>query len=120
MHTFGITENYFVIVEQPLSISVPTMMQTQFLNEPMGASFKWYEDQQVSITEQRDIKIPVDQIDTFLCFKIPFAVMRVLMFVIITIQIELLFIRIYVCKERSSVKVNLSQKHHAMKAHRKH
>jgi hypothetical protein len=42
------------------------------------------------------------------------------MFLIITIQTELLFIRIYVCKERSSVKVNLSQKHRAMKAHRKH
>lgn len=53
MHTFGITENYFVIVEQPLSISIPTMMQTHLLNDPMGASFKWYQDQRVSMTATR-------------------------------------------------------------------
>ncbi|XP_021940259.1 carotenoid isomerooxygenase-like isoform X2 [Zootermopsis nevadensis] len=53
MHTFGITENYFVIVEQPLSISIPTMMQTHLLNDPMGASFKWYQDQRTHILLMR-------------------------------------------------------------------
>jgi carotenoid isomerooxygenase len=49
MHTFGSTENYFVIVEQPLSISVPAMVRNRLLNEPMAASFRWYQDQQVSL-----------------------------------------------------------------------
>ncbi|KAJ4440180.1 hypothetical protein ANN_08318 [Periplaneta americana] len=46
MHTFGITENYFVIVEQPLSVSVPAMIKSQILNEPMAANLQWYQDQQ--------------------------------------------------------------------------
>jgi carotenoid isomerooxygenase len=70
MHTFGITENYFVIVEQPLSISVPTMIQTHLSNEPMGVSFKWYQDQQVSMTEQRDIDICIDQKNENCCPRI--------------------------------------------------
>lgn len=48
MHTFGSTENYFVIVEQPLSVSVPAMVQNHLLNEPLAASFRWYQDEQVS------------------------------------------------------------------------
>ncbi|XP_033606319.1 carotenoid isomerooxygenase isoform X2 [Cryptotermes secundus] len=46
MHTFGSTENYFVIVEQPLSVSVPAMVRNHLLNEPMAGSFRWYQDQQ--------------------------------------------------------------------------
>ncbi|XP_069703964.1 carotenoid isomerooxygenase-like isoform X2 [Periplaneta americana] len=49
MHTFGITENYFVIVEQPLSVSVPAMIKSQILNEPMAANLQWYQDQQTQI-----------------------------------------------------------------------
>jgi hypothetical protein len=48
MHTFGITDNYFVIVEQPLSVSVPAVIKSHFLNEPLIANLKWYQDQQVS------------------------------------------------------------------------
>jgi hypothetical protein len=48
MHTFGITNNYFVIVEQPLSVSVPAVVRSHLLNEPLIANFKWYQDQQVS------------------------------------------------------------------------
>jgi len=48
MHTFGITDNYFVIVEQPLSVSVPSVIKSHLLNEPLIANFKWYQDQQVS------------------------------------------------------------------------
>jgi hypothetical protein len=48
MHTFGITNNYFVIVEQPLSVSVPAVIRSHLLNEPLIANFKWYPDQQVS------------------------------------------------------------------------
>ncbi|XP_053662575.1 carotenoid isomerooxygenase isoform X1 [Anopheles marshallii] len=49
MHTFGITENYFVIVEQPLSVSVPTMVVSQIRNRPMAAALKWFESQQTYI-----------------------------------------------------------------------
>ncbi|PSN53056.1 Carotenoid isomerooxygenase [Blattella germanica] len=45
MHTFGITQNYFVIVEQPLSVSVPAMVKSQMLNEPMAANLQWYKDE---------------------------------------------------------------------------
>lgn len=48
MHTFGITNDYFVIVEQPLSVSVPAVIRSHLLNEPLIANFKWYPDQQVS------------------------------------------------------------------------
>ena len=48
MHTFGITNNYFVIVEQPLSVSVPAVIRSHLMNEPLIANFKWYPDQQVS------------------------------------------------------------------------
>ncbi|XP_055612712.1 carotenoid isomerooxygenase isoform X2 [Uranotaenia lowii] len=49
MHTFGITENFFIIVEQPLSVSVPSMLMSQIKNEPMAASLKWFETQQTYI-----------------------------------------------------------------------
>lgn len=42
MHTFGVTENYFIIVEQPLSLSVPEMVKGFIVNNPMAANFKWF------------------------------------------------------------------------------
>lgn len=42
MHTFGITEHYFIIVEQPLTVSVPSVLKNQLLNEPMISSLKWF------------------------------------------------------------------------------
>ncbi|XP_071439611.1 carotenoid isomerooxygenase-like isoform X2 [Hetaerina americana] len=44
MHSFGVTDNFFVIVEQPLSISVPETVRTTLLNEAMASSFRWYQD----------------------------------------------------------------------------
>ncbi|XP_058811653.1 carotenoid isomerooxygenase isoform X3 [Topomyia yanbarensis] len=49
MHTFGITENFFIVVEQPLSVSVPSMLVNQMMNEPMASSLKWYENEQTYI-----------------------------------------------------------------------
>lgn len=43
------TENYFVIVEQPLTISVPLLIKAQLKNKPMSSSFKWFADKGVSI-----------------------------------------------------------------------
>ncbi|KAL6261935.1 hypothetical protein P5V15_007018 [Pogonomyrmex californicus] len=49
MHTFGITENFFIIVEQPLAISFARMTMNHFKQEPMINSFKWYEDENTLI-----------------------------------------------------------------------
>lgn len=49
MHTFGITENYFVIVEQPLSVSVPVMLRNQMLNQPLASCLRWYGDKHTLI-----------------------------------------------------------------------
>ncbi|XP_077286396.1 neither inactivation nor afterpotential B [Arctopsyche grandis] len=45
MHTFGITENYYIVVEQPLSVSVYKLLKTQLSNKPMMGCFKWYKNQ---------------------------------------------------------------------------
>lgn len=45
MHSFGITENFFVIVEQPMTISTPAMMRSRFTKEPMISCFKWFQDE---------------------------------------------------------------------------
>ncbi|CRK88774.1 CLUMA_CG002542, isoform A [Clunio marinus] len=44
MHTFGITENFFIIVEQPLTVSVPAVIKSQLTNEPMISCLKWFPD----------------------------------------------------------------------------
>lgn len=44
MHTFGITENFFIIVEQPLTVSVPAVIKSQITNEPMISCLKWFPD----------------------------------------------------------------------------
>ncbi|XP_017785265.1 PREDICTED: carotenoid isomerooxygenase [Nicrophorus vespilloides] len=49
MHTFGITENYFVIVEQPLSLSLPSMVKCTLKNDPLVGSFSWYGEEMTQI-----------------------------------------------------------------------
>lgn len=50
MHTFAMTEHYFVIVEQPLSISVPEMLRSQFISsKPLASHFKWFPEQRTNI-----------------------------------------------------------------------
>lgn len=44
MHTFGLTDRYFVIVEQPMSVSLPEYIKAQLSNQPLAACLKWYED----------------------------------------------------------------------------
>lgn len=46
MHTFGITENYFIIVEQPLCVSVASAIKANLVNEPLIGSLKWFADKQ--------------------------------------------------------------------------
>lgn len=44
MHTFGLTEHYFVIVEQPLSVSLTEYIKSHLSNQNLSACLKWYED----------------------------------------------------------------------------
>lgn len=47
MHTFGITENYFIIIEQPLAVSLPSMIARQIKQEAMIGCIKWHENKDV-------------------------------------------------------------------------
>ncbi|XP_012269184.2 carotenoid isomerooxygenase isoform X2 [Athalia rosae] len=49
MHSFGVTDNYFVIVEQPLSISIFTLVACRLKNEPMSSCLKWYDKENTLI-----------------------------------------------------------------------
>uniref|UniRef100_A0A1B0CCI0 Putative beta beta-carotene n=1 Tax=Lutzomyia longipalpis TaxID=7200 RepID=A0A1B0CCI0_LUTLO len=42
MHTFGITENFFILIEQPLAVSVKLMSQTLWKNDPLIDSLRWF------------------------------------------------------------------------------
>lgn len=55
MHTFGITENFFIIVEQPLAISIPSMLSNRLKNEPMYSALKWHKNENVNIVYYIDI-----------------------------------------------------------------
>ncbi|KAK0175642.1 hypothetical protein PV327_009376 [Microctonus hyperodae] len=49
MHTFGITENFFIIVEQPLAICVFTLAACQIKQEPISTCLKWHENENTLI-----------------------------------------------------------------------
>ncbi|KAK4884043.1 hypothetical protein RN001_000314 [Aquatica leii] len=42
MHSFGITKNYFVILEQPMAISIPNLTINAFINVPTVNCLKFY------------------------------------------------------------------------------
>lgn len=48
MHSFGLTKNFFVIIQQPLAISVPKVVKSMFQNEPLINALQWW-DKQVGI-----------------------------------------------------------------------
>ncbi|RZC35697.1 carotenoid isomerooxygenase [Asbolus verrucosus] len=50
MHTFGVTENYFIVVEQPLSISLGGLVVVKLRNEPLADCFRWYQDEKTLIS----------------------------------------------------------------------
>lgn len=45
MHTFGMTENYFIIVEQPLGISMMESVKARVLQKPLVSTLKWFQDE---------------------------------------------------------------------------
>ncbi|XP_030764784.1 carotenoid isomerooxygenase [Sitophilus oryzae] len=49
MHTFGITKNYFIIIEQPLSVSLPGLLATKIQNKPLAGAFRWYNNEYTQI-----------------------------------------------------------------------
>ncbi|XP_076763521.1 neither inactivation nor afterpotential B [Xylocopa sonorina] len=49
MHTFGVTKNYFVIVEQPLAVSLATIISCKMTQQPTRAALKWHEGQSTLI-----------------------------------------------------------------------
>ncbi|XP_032514963.2 carotenoid isomerooxygenase-like [Danaus plexippus] len=49
MHSFGITENYFVIIEHPLSLSLLGMARRVFITAPFSSVLHSYPDQDTQI-----------------------------------------------------------------------
>lgn len=49
MHSFAMTENYFIVVEQPMSISIVTMAAQMIRNKPIVPALQWYDDEQAYI-----------------------------------------------------------------------
>lgn len=45
MHSFGITENYFVIIEQPLVLSAIDILRSVLLKQSMIHAIKWYKNE---------------------------------------------------------------------------
>lgn len=43
MHTFSTTQNYFVLIEQPLSISMIESLKAKYLKRPLASIFKWFQ-----------------------------------------------------------------------------
>ncbi|XP_072388974.1 carotenoid isomerooxygenase isoform X2 [Diabrotica undecimpunctata] len=53
MHTFGITENYYILVEQPLSISIPGMISSKFNAEPLASCFRWFHEEYRNMSDSK-------------------------------------------------------------------
>ncbi|XP_078034061.1 neither inactivation nor afterpotential B isoform X1 [Augochlora pura] len=49
MHTFGITANYFIFLEQPLAVSLTTILSCKMKQEPTRAALKWHENENTLI-----------------------------------------------------------------------
>lgn len=48
-HSFGITENYFVIVETPLTMSVTSLIRSAMVSMPFTESLKWLNEENTRI-----------------------------------------------------------------------
>lgn len=45
MHSFATTANYFIIIEQPLSISMVESLKSKYLRRPLASIFKWFQNE---------------------------------------------------------------------------
>lgn len=48
-HSFGITENFFVIIESPLTVSVPSLIKSTFIPATFDNCMKWLEGEKARI-----------------------------------------------------------------------
>lgn len=46
MHTFGVTENFFLIIEQPWTISMAAVVKSKLFKKPFASCFNWEANQQ--------------------------------------------------------------------------
>ena len=47
MHTFGITKNYFIIIEQPFAIDLIQTLNCIIKNNPMRGCLKFHDNEKV-------------------------------------------------------------------------
>lgn len=45
MHSFAVTDNYFIVIEQPLSISAIRVTKVKYLKRLWDSIFKWFENE---------------------------------------------------------------------------
>ncbi|KAF5305094.1 hypothetical protein FQA39_LY09356 [Lamprigera yunnana] len=59
MHTFGMTKNYFIIVEQPLSLVIPRFFWTHLANKPLHNNLQWYQNEttQINVVSRKSGKL---------------------------------------------------------------
>nr|QNU40515.1 EcBCO-like7 [Palaemon carinicauda] len=72
MHSFAITENYYILFETPLAMNVPTMLASNYLNTPPEEGLVWYPEENTrfrvirrSNGEEIDTKFTSDKFFTF-------------------------------------------------------
>lgn len=62
MHTFGITENYFILIEQPMCLTVPKKLLRMFLDTPSHQFMRWFNNEMCRfIVINRKTGRPVDE-----------------------------------------------------------
>ena len=44
MHSFGLTDNYYILIEQPLTVNVPSLVSGTIQRKPMIESMRWHDD----------------------------------------------------------------------------
>lgn len=49
IHFVGITDQFFLIIEQPLNISLTGMVAAKIKNNPLMTCFKWYQNETVNV-----------------------------------------------------------------------
>lgn len=47
MHSFGVTENYFILIEQPLTVSMSSYLKGKMTNNCHSASLEWFNSEPV-------------------------------------------------------------------------
>ncbi|KAG5674247.1 hypothetical protein PVAND_004227 [Polypedilum vanderplanki] len=71
MHSFGITENYFIVIEQPFTISIYELTKSLFIRKNFLDAFKWFENEPTYvhlIDRKTGVKIHTFETETFFFF----------------------------------------------------